>query len=123
MMQVARTSLRTKLHTELADHVAEIVVDAVNTVNKPDTLFDLHMVEIMHMRHKTAFDTKFIDGLVLDHGARHPNMAKRSENCFILTLNVSLEYEKSEISAGFFYKSAEEKAQLVAAERKFTDDK
>lgn len=123
MMQMAKTAIRTKLYQELADHVAEIVVDAVMCVNKPDVLFDLYMVEIMHMRHKTAFDTKFINGLVLDHGARHPNMAKRSENCFILTLNVSLEYEKSEISAGFFYKSAEEKSQLVAAERKYTDDK
>lgn len=56
-------------------------------------------------------------------GARHPDMPKRCENAHILTLNVSLEYEKSEVNAGFFYKSAEERAKLVAAERKFTDDK
>jgi len=61
--------------------------------------------------------------LVLDHGARHPNMAKRSENCFILILNVSLEYEKPEGNAGQFYKNAEERAKLAYAERKFTDDK
>jgi len=36
----------------------------------------------------------YIEGLVLDHGARHPDMKKRAENCFILTCNVSLEYEK-----------------------------
>ena len=35
-----------------------------------------------------------IRGLVLDHGARHPDMPKRVENAFILTCNVSLEYEK-----------------------------
>ena len=35
-----------------------------------------------------------VQGLVLDHGARHPDMKKRAENCFILTCNVSLEYEK-----------------------------
>jgi hypothetical protein len=29
----------------------------------------------------------------------------------------------SEVNAGFFYKTAEERAKLVAAERKFTDDK
>jgi len=28
------------------------------------------------------------------HGARHPDMAKRSEDAYILTCNVSLEYEK-----------------------------
>ena len=35
-----------------------------------------------------------IQGLVLDHGARHPDMPKRVENAYILTCNVSLEYEK-----------------------------
>lgn len=81
------------------------------------------MVEIMHMRHKTAFDTRFVDGLVLDHGARHPNMAKNSENCFIFIANVSLEYERSENTANLMWKNAEERAKMVAAERKFTDDK
>lgn len=123
MIQVARTSIRTKVHQELADHLTEIVVDAVRAVYTPGQQIDLHMVEIMHMLHQSSFDTKFINGLVLDHGARHPNMAKRSENCFILTLNVSLEYEKSEVNAGFFWKDAAERSKLVSAERKFTDDK
>lgn len=35
---------------------------------------------------------------MLDHGSRHPGMPKRLENCFILTCNISLEYEKSEVS-------------------------
>mmetsp|Transcript_29241 Transcript_29241/g.41034 ORF Transcript_29241/g.41034 Transcript_29241/m.41034 type:complete len:536 (+) Transcript_29241:30-1637(+) len=123
MVQVARTSLRTKLHTELADHMTEIIVDAVRTIHKDNQPLDLHMVEIMHMRHKTAFDTRFVDGLVLDHGARHPNMGHRMDNVFILILNVSLEYERSENTAGLYWKNAEERAKMVAAERKFTDDK
>lgn len=56
---------------------------------------DLHMVEIMKMQHRTDMDTKLIKGLVLDHGARHPDMPKRVENAYILILNVSLEYEKT----------------------------
>jgi hypothetical protein len=36
-------------------------------------------VEIMHMRHKLDQDTRLIKGLVLDHGARHPDMPKRVE--------------------------------------------
>jgi hypothetical protein len=35
-----------------------------------------------------------VEGLVLDHGSRHPDMKRRAENCYILTCNVSLEYEK-----------------------------
>lgn len=36
----------------------------------------------------------FVAGLVLDHGARHPDMPKKVKNAYILTCNVSLEYEK-----------------------------
>jgi T-complex protein 1 subunit zeta len=34
-----------------------------------------------------------------------------------------MEYEKTEIAAGFFYSSAEEREALVESERKFTDEK
>ena len=37
---------------------------------------------------------RLVKGLVLDHGARHPDMKKRVTNAYILTCNVSLEYEK-----------------------------
>lgn len=119
LQSIARTSLRTKLPEEVADHMTKIVTDAVLTVRQPGKPLDLHMVcappiplsrlhdctcslmrfgllqvEIMHMKHKTALDSAFIDGLVLDHGARHPDMSRRNENCYLLVLNVSLEYEK-----------------------------
>lgn len=81
------------------------------------------MVEIMTMQHRTAADTQLIRGLALDHGARHPDMAKRVENAYILTLNVSLEYEKSEINSGFYYSSAEQREKLVESERRFVDEK
>jgi T-complex protein 1 subunit zeta len=80
-------------------------------------------VEIMHMKHKLDRDTQLVKGLVLDHGARHPDMPKRLENCFILTCNISLEYEKSEVNSGFYYSSAEQREKLVDAERAFTDDR
>ena len=75
------------------------------------------------MEHKTEMDTKLVKGLVMDHGARHPDMPKKVTDAFILTCNVSLEYEKSEVNSGFFYKSAEEREKLVKAERAFCDDK
>lgn len=60
---------------------------------------------------------------MLDHGARHPDMKKRVEDAYVLTCNVSLEYEKTEVNSGFFYKSADEREKLVAAERKFIEDR
>jgi len=122
---VARTALRTKLQQRMADQLTDIVVDAVLTLHRPDggEMLDLHMVEIMHMRHKLESDTKLIRGLVLDHGARHPDMPKHVENAFILNCNISLEFEKSEVNAGFFYSSADQREKLVAAERAVTDEK
>ncbi|XP_050410078.1 T-complex protein 1 subunit zeta [Patella vulgata] len=123
LIQVARTSLRTKVHQDLADLLTEHVVDAVLAIKKPKEPIDLHMVELMEMKHKTDMDTILVRGIVMDHGARHPDMKKRVEDAFILTCNVSLEYEKTEVNSGFFYKTAAEREKLVDAERKFIDDR
>ncbi|KAL1942427.1 hypothetical protein VTO73DRAFT_6029 [Trametes versicolor] len=133
LINVAYTSLATKVNSALAKQLAADVVDAVLTIrppapatNAPDQFrepIDLHMIEIMKMQHRTASETQLVRGLVLDHGARHPDMPKRVENAFILTLNVSLEYEKTEVNSGFFYSSAEQREKLVESERRFTDQK
>ncbi|XP_054724981.1 T-complex protein 1 subunit zeta-like [Uloborus diversus] len=123
LVNVANTSLRTKVNSKLADRLTEICVDAVLSIIRPGVPIDLHMVEIMEMKHKTDMDTSLIRGLVLDHGARHPDMMKKVEDAYILTCNVSLEYEKSEVNAGFFYKSAEEREKLVNAERAFITER
>ncbi|KAL8775003.1 MAG: hypothetical protein Q9209_000482 [Squamulea sp. 1 TL-2023] len=123
LLSVARTSLATKLNATLAEQLTPAIADAVLSIYYPPAKPDLHMIEIMKMQHRTASDTSLIRGLVLDHGARHPDMAKRVENAFILTLNVSLEYEKSEVNSGFYYSSAQQREKLVESERRFVDDK
>jgi len=95
LLSVAKTSLRTKLTQDLADQMAEYVVDAVLTIRRDGQPIDLFMVEIMHMQHKSATDSKLIKGLVLDHGSRHPDMKKKVNNAYILTCNIGLEYEKN----------------------------
>lgn len=69
----------TKLSPQLAEQLTDIVTDAVLTIRHPEQPLDLYMVEIMHMRHKLDQDTRLVKGLVLDHGARHPDMPKRVE--------------------------------------------
>lgn len=123
LISVAGTSLATKLNASLATKLAPDIVDAVLAIYQAPAKPDLHMVEIMKMQHRTASDTQLIRGLALDHGARHPDMPKRLENCHILTLNVSLEYEKTEINSGFFYSSADQREKLVESERRFIDAK
>lgn len=123
LLNVARTSLATKLNASLAQKLTPDIVDAVLAIYQAPAKPDLHMVEIMKMQHRSASDTQLIRGLALDHGARHPDMPKRLENCFILTLNVGLEYEKTEVNSGFFYSNADQRDKLVESERRFIDAK
>jgi len=120
---VANTSLRTKLEPDLADTMTEAIVDAVQCVAEPNVPVDLHMVEIMHMQQQQGCDSRFVNGIVLDHGGRHPDMPKVMENCYIMTCNVTFEYEKTEVQSGFFYSSAEEREKLVESERKWLDER
>eukprot|EP00871_Galdieria_phlegrea_P000969 jgi/Galph1/1873/GphlegSOOS_G556.1 len=123
LVTIARCSLRTKIAEDLADLFAEHVTDAVLTVQRPETPIDLHMVEIITMEEEDVKNSRFVKGLVLDHGARHPDMPKELRNAYILTCNVSLEYEKSELNAGFFYNSAEQREKMVEAERGFVEER
>lgn len=147
LVSVAHTSLSTKLHPKLATQLAGDIVDAVLAIKPAGTStivapapkadgssesvkewevkdpIDLHMVEIMKMQHRTETDTQLVKGLVLDHGARHSDMPKKVENAYVLTLNVSLEYEKTEVNSSFFYSSADQREKLVESERRFVDAK
>lgn len=125
LLQIARTALATKVNAELTEVLTPIVTDAVLQVKNASesNSLDLHMIEIMTMQHGNAADTELIKGLVLDHGARHPDMPRRLEQASVLILNVSLEYEKTEVNSGFFYSSAEQRDKLVQSERKFVDEK
>jgi len=126
LMSVARTSLKTKLPEELALKLSDICVDSVLCIDRraiSDEPIDLHMIEILTMKHKLVSETRLVRGMVLDHGSRHPDMPEKLENCYVLTCNVSFEYEKTEVNSGFFYNSADQRDKLVESERAFTDDK
>jgi len=121
LINVARTSLRTKIDPKIADLLTECVVDAVLAIKQEGKPIDLFMVEIMAMEHKTSSDTRLVRGLVMDHGVRHPTMKTNLKDAFVLTCNCSLEYEKTEVNSSFFYKSAEEREKFTKAERAFID--
>lgn len=123
LCQVARTALRSKLHAEMADHLTEICVDAVLDIRRPMTSIDLHMVEIMTMRHRLDLDTRLVRGLVLDHGTRHPNMKKRANNCKILFANLNLEWEHTEVNSAFYFSDAVQRENMAVAEREFVNQR
>jgi T-complex protein 1 subunit zeta len=121
---ITATSLKTKLDHELADGITEAIVDSILCVaTDDDTPVDLNMIEIMAMERKMGSDSRFVNGLVLDHGGRHPDMPKILEKCHIMTCNVTFEYEKTEVQSGFFYSNADEREKLVESERKWLDER
>ena len=122
LRSVARSSLLTKVHPDVAEGMVDIVVDAVLCVRKEGHPIDLFMVETMHMKHKQGVDTRLVRGLVLDHGARHPDMPRDVRNAFVLTCNANLEYEKPEMNASVQYKTADEREAMVQAEHAAVDD-
>jgi tetratricopeptide (TPR) repeat protein len=61
----------------------------------------LHRIVNMPLSRSTDH-SRFVNGIVLDHGACHPDMPDVLPNCEIMTLNTSLEYEKTETQSGFF---------------------
>ncbi|KAK8846231.1 T-complex protein 1 subunit zeta [Tritrichomonas musculus] len=123
LLNIARTSIGTKLPHELVEHLSQIVTDAVLTIKPADGPADLLMVEQITMLTKLANDTQLVKGLVLDHGLRHPLMKRDMHNVYILALNVSLEFENTEVNTSFAASDAADREKFALAERKFVDDK
>jgi len=123
LTSIALTSLATKLDYDSSLSLSEALVSSVQCIYEgPDLPIDLSRIEVMPMPRSTS-ESRFVNGIVLDHGARHPDMPDVLTNCRIMTLNSSLEYEKTETQSGFYYSSAEEREKLVESERKWLDER
>ena len=123
LTSIALTSLATKLDYDYSLALSKSLVSAVQCIYEgSDMPIDLSRIEVMPMSRSTN-ESRFINGIVLDHGARHPDMPDVLHNCKIMTLNTSLEYEKTETQSSFYYSSAEEREKLVESERKWLDER
>jgi T-complex protein 1 subunit zeta len=105
------------------EQMSKAVVDAIECIHEPDKPSDLTRVEILSLQRQLALDSRLIKGLVLDHGGRHPDMPSELKNVYILTCNLSLEYEQTETNATFVYSNADERQKLVESERVWLDER
>mmetsp|Transcript_2012 Transcript_2012/g.4100 ORF Transcript_2012/g.4100 Transcript_2012/m.4100 type:complete len:376 (-) Transcript_2012:142-1269(-) len=120
---MAKSIFKTKIKISNVNVIAKIVVDAVLTIQRQKEISDLNLIEILQMEDQNDLESRFVRGIVLDHGARHPDMPKILHNVFILVCNISLEYEKSEINSNFVYNSCELQGKLSGIERDVIDKK
>jgi T-complex protein 1 subunit zeta len=122
LVSIAKTSLATKLDPDLVTQLSEGLVSAMQCIYPgPEEPIDLHRIEVLSIPRSS--ESRFVNGLVMDHGARHPDMPDILENCKVMTCNVSLEYEKTETQSGFYYSTAEEREKLVESERTWLDER
>ena len=57
---IARTALASKVNKVMAEKLTIVCCDAIEAINKPDQELDLHMVEVMEMKHKTDLDSQLV---------------------------------------------------------------
>ena len=102
LIKIADTSMRTKLVSEDAPHLASVVVDAVLQVaEQTGTKFkvDIDNVKVEKKAGGAITDTRLIQGIVLDKEVVHSGMPKMIEGAKIALVNSALEIEKTEFSA------------------------
>ncbi|MFI5419638.1 MAG: thermosome subunit beta [Nitrososphaerales archaeon] len=104
LMQVAETSMQSKLVSGDSPELAEIVVSALLQIADKDPTNDTYKVDIDNIKVEkkpggSTSDTKLIKGIVLDKEVVHPGMPKRIEDAKIALINSPLEIEKTEFSA------------------------
>ncbi|XP_042771261.1 T-complex protein 1 subunit zeta-2 isoform X3 [Panthera leo] len=83
LLDVARTSLQTKVPAELADVLTEAVVDSVLAIRRPGYPIDLFMIEIMEMKHKSETDTKEVSSGFFYKSAEEKEKLVKAERKFI----------------------------------------
>jgi len=106
LLKVATTSMMTKLVSDDAPHLAQLVVDAVVQVaestekdGEKSYKVDIDNVKVEKKAGGSLVDTKLISGIVLDKEVVHSAMPKRIDNAKIALINSPLEIEKTEFSA------------------------
>lgn len=103
LMKIARTSMYSKLVSEDSPILSQIAVDATKQVSEKvydgSLSIDLDNIKVEKKAGGSIYDTKLIEGIVLDKEVVHTGMPQRVEKARIALINSALEIEKTEMSA------------------------
>jgi len=102
LINVAKTSMESKLISEDSDVLSKIVVDAIlkitDTKDGKSTV-DLDNIKIEKKAGGSIQNTALIKGIVLDKEIVHSGMPTKIQSAKIALINTALEIEKTEMSA------------------------
>jgi thermosome len=102
LKKVCLTAIHGKAVGAVRDYLAEICVKAVKQITEERDgrrIADLDRIQIVKKQGGSLYDTKLINGIIIDKEVVHPGMPKRIENAKIVLLDSPLEIEKPEIDA------------------------
>jgi len=102
LKKVCLTAIHGKAVGAVREYLAEICVKAVKKVAEErdgKIYVDLDRIQIIKKQGGSLYDTKLIEGIVIDKEVVHPGMPKRVVNARIVLLDTPLEIEKPEIDA------------------------
>ncbi|MEM0443462.1 MAG: thermosome subunit beta [Candidatus Caldarchaeum sp.] len=102
LKKVAKTAMISKLVSEEADYLADVVVGAVTRVAEKvgdKWTVDLDDVKLEKKEGQSLRDTALVEGIVLDKEVVHADMPKLVRNAKIALLDAALEIEKTEFDA------------------------
>ena len=102
LINIAKTSMESKLISEDSDSLSKIVVDAVLKITKTKdgkSTVDLDNIKVEKKAGGSIQDTALIKGIVLDKEIVHSGMPTKIQSAKIALINSALEVEKTEMSA------------------------
>ena len=102
LKKIALTAIRGKTVAAARDLLIDIAIKAGEMIaEKRDDrwVVDVDQVQIIKKPGGSIFDTRLVQGLIIDKEVVHAGMPKRIENAKIVLLDCPLEVEKTEMSA------------------------
>ena len=102
LIDIAITSMASKGASGEKDKLAEVVVNAVTSVQEKidgKIFVDLDNIQIQKKQGGGIANTEIIEGIILDKERVHDGMPKNVKNARIALVNVALEVKKTEVDA------------------------
>ena len=102
LLNIAKTSMESKLVSDESDSLSKIVVDAILKITiKKDEKYtvDLDNIKVEKKAGASIKDTNIIKGMILDKEVVHSGMPTKIEKAKIALINAAIEVEKTETSA------------------------
>jgi thermosome len=123
LINVAKTSMESKIVSVDSDILADIAIRAVLAVAErhetDETVthtVDLDDIKVQKKAGRSMRDSVLIEGIILDKEVAHPEMPKHMENAKVLLLNAPLEIEKTEFETKISIEKPEQMQMFLEEE-------